>query len=185
LGACPALEEELYSGRIRNDEDLKARARELQASLQVSDGREKVWRHGKRGGVDVLVGEVTEISPGQERRRRIYLAPGAHLIVDISGGEARITGQGRTGCVVLGNRFTQRLASDAVGRAGGRVDEDLIRAILARAGESTASVSREYVVLKSENAPHDGDRADDAGAALLAALQDDCQKSGWKLCGQQ
>ena len=65
LGPCPELEEELYSGQIKNDQELADRARELGASLQISDGREKVWRRG-----DLLVGEVTEISaqalPAQE-----------------------------------------------------------------------------------------------------------------------
>ena len=84
LGSCTQLEEELYSGRIKNDEALLARARELGATLQVSDGREKVWRRG-----DLLVGEVTELSSRLERRRRIYLAPGARLEVDITGREAR------------------------------------------------------------------------------------------------
>ena len=60
--------------------------------MQVTDGREKVWRHG-----DVLVGEVTEISAKLERRRRIYLVPGAHLIVDVAGEEAKITGAGKSG----------------------------------------------------------------------------------------
>ena len=41
LGSCTQLEEELYSGRIRNDEELLARARELGATLQVSDGRDE------------------------------------------------------------------------------------------------------------------------------------------------
>ncbi len=72
LGGCPELEDELYSGRIRNDRELLAKAKALKATLQVSDGKDKVWRRG-----DLLVGEVTEISSQQERRRRIYLAPGS------------------------------------------------------------------------------------------------------------
>jgi len=174
LGSCPKLEEELYSGRIRNDQELVARARELGASCQVSDGREKVWR-----SKDVLVGEVTEISLHFERRRRIYLVPGAHLIVDVTGGEARITGQGKVGCIVLGNRFTQKLASEGVGRARGRVNEQLIKTILAAAGERTASVSREHTVLKCIVTQPDPQ------AALLRVLKEDCKKSGWRLCGLQ
>ncbi len=174
MGSCPELEEELYSGRIRSDEELVARARELGASLQVSDGREKVSRHG-----DVLVGEVTEISPRLERRRRIYLAPGAHLIAEIEGGEARITDRGRAGCVVFGNRFTQRLASEGVSKAQGRVDEDLIRRILDEAAKRTASVSLEHTVLRTEV------RLADPEAEILRALEEDCRKSGWRLCAQQ
>lgn len=174
LGSCPMLEEELYSGLIKNDQELLARAKEWGASCQVSDGREKVWR-----SKDVLVGEVTEISLNFERRRRIYLVPGAHLVADVSGGEARITGQGKVGCTVLGNRFTQKLASDEIGRAKGRVNEQLIKDILAKAGEKTASVSRTYTVQKCDV------MQPDPQAALLSALKEDCEKSGWRLCGPQ
>jgi hypothetical protein len=168
------LEEELYSGLIKNDQDLVARAKELKASLQVSDGREKVWKHG-----DVLVGEVAEISAKLERRRRIYLAPGAHLIVDVAGAEAEITGSGKMGCVVFGNRFTQKLAGEGVGSAKGEVNEDLIKSILAVAGQRTASVSREFTVLRTDT------RQSDPDAALRKALQEDCEKNGWRLCGQR
>ena len=204
FGPCPELEEELYSGKIENDTELAARAKELGASLQISDGREKVWRRG-----DLLVGEVTEISAKLSRRRRIYIAPGASLQVDITtsdsavaaavadadanavrcsceeacneeaSGEARIRAWGGVGCIVFGNRFTQKLAYEEVSRAGGRVNEALIRSILEKAGEKTASVSREHTVLQSI-----AKRAD-ARAALLQALEEDCKENGWRLCAPQ
>ena len=194
LGSCPRLEEELYSGQIENDEKLADRARELGASLQICDGREKVWRRG-----ELLVGEVTEISPKLCRRRRIYLTPGASLQVDITGGgdsigedaggegagresvggEARIRAWDGVGCTVFGNRFTQKLASQEVARAGGRVSEALIRSILEKAGMQTASVSREHTVLRCDT------KKPDARAALYRALEEDCQESGWRLCALQ
>lgn len=189
FGPCLKLEEELYSGQIKNDRDLEARARELGASLQVSDGREKAWRQG-----DILVGEVTEISASISRRRRIYLAPAASLQVDITscdgadadeagcketGGEARIRAWEGAGCTVFGNRFTQKLAYEEAGRAGGRVNEALIKRILEKAGDETASVSRENTVLCSAS------RLSDPRAALLKALEEDCKASGWRLCAPQ
>ena len=190
LGSCPRLEEELYSGQIENDGKLADRARELGASLQICDGKEKVWRRG-----ELLVGEVTEISPKLCRRRRIYLTPGASLQVDIigggdsgedagregegAGGEARIRAWGGVGCTVFGNRFTQKLASEEVARAGGRVSEALIKGILEKAGMQTASVSREHTVLRCDT------KNPDARAALYRALEEDCQESGWRLCALQ
>ena len=173
-GSCPQLEEELYSGRIKNDEALQTRAGELGATLQVSDGKEKVWRRG-----DLLVGEVTELSSRLERRRRIYLAPGASLEVDITDREARIKARGGVGCVVFGNRFTQELAGSSVAGAGGRVNEGLIESIFALAGERTASVSRQHTILKSDKMPSD------PNGALQKALREDCQKNGWRLCDPQ
>ena len=184
MGSCQELEVELYSGQIKDDQELEARAEALGAVLQVSDGREKVWRRG-----DVLVGEVTELSPQLQRRRRIYIAPGASLQVEIRsglgaeleaiGGEARIKAWGGVGCTVFGNRFTQKLAAEEIARAGARVDLSLIQRIFQKAGEKTASVSREHTILKSNVV-----RAD-ARADLLAALQADCEEHGWRLCGPQ
>ncbi len=206
LGSCPKLEEELYSGMIENDRQLLDKARELGVALQITNRKEKVWRRG-----DLLVGEVTEISLKLCRRRRIYLAPGASLQVDISSGgkaadvnadanlgfagcadegheetgrkeasgEARIRAWDGVGCTVFGNRFTQKLAHNEVDRAGGRVDETLIKSILVKAGESTASVSRESTVLRSDVLQSD------PKGALLKALQEDCIESGWRLCALQ
>jgi hypothetical protein len=83
------------------------------------------------------------------------------------------------GCTVFGNRFTQKLACEEVGRAGGRVNEALISSILEKAGESTASVSRENTVLRSYTSKAD------PKAALLKALEEDCKEGGWKLCDPQ
>jgi hypothetical protein len=172
LGSCANLEEELYSGQIKNDEELLARAQDLGATLQVSDGREKVW---KAGGV--LVGEVTEISEKLQRRRRIYLVSGAHLVVDITGSEARISSTGKVGCVVFGNRITQRLAAEGAAKAKGRLNEAVIESILVDVADKTASVSREHTVLRTDARPSNPD------AALMDALQADCQKNGWRLGG--
>jgi len=142
--------------------------------LHISDGREKVWKRG-----DLLVGEVTEISLTLCKRRRIYLVPGASLQVDITSDEARVRAWGGVGCIVFGNRFTQNLAYQEVGRAGRRVNEALIKSILVKAGERTASVSRECTVLRSIV------KQSDPKAALLKALEEDCKEGGWRLCAQQ
>ncbi len=147
--------------------------------MQVYDGREKVWkrRYGDEDG-DLLVGEVTEISLNLDRRRRIYLTPGAYLMAEIADGKAKITGQGKAGCIVLGNKLTQRLAGEMIKKAGGRMNEEIMRAIFADAGDKTASVSKDYAVFTA------GSRQADPMAALHAVLKVDCEKSGWRLCGQ-
>ena len=171
LGSWPELEQELYSGLISDDEALIARAKEMGATLQVTDGRDKVWRRG-----DILVGEVTEITPQLERRRRIYLVPGGQLQVEITGKEARIRDRGGAGCIIYGNRFTQQIAVSIVVQADGRVDEPLIREIFLEAAKKTASVSQEHVILRSKKG------FSDPKMALEKALEEDCQENGWRLC---
>lgn len=180
LGSCPGLEEELYSGDIRDEGELLARAKGLGATLQVSDGRQKVWRKG-----DLLVGEVTEISRCRDRRRRVYVAPGAYLLVDIDEGRAEIIGKGLSGLVILGNRVAQSLSKERVQEAGGRVDEELIRAIFEDACSRTPSVSRNYDLLSIKARPQDPQSLQDPQSALAAALEEDARKSGWKLCARQ
>jgi hypothetical protein len=171
LGSCIDLEEELYQGRIKTDEDLMRRAKELGASFQVTDGREKVWSKG-----DVLVGEVTEITPTLDTRRRIYVTPGAFLLVDVEGHEARIAKKGNFACIVLGNKFTKELANEGIKNARGKITKDIIRGILAEAGFRTASVSPEYTVLCTAKA------SQDPAILVLNAFKEDCEKSGWRTC---
>lgn len=174
LGSCPELEQELYSGKLKTDEGMLNRARELGASLQVSDGREKVWRRG-----DVLVGEVTEISPALERRRRIYLVPGAYIMADVTGKEAKVIGKGKVACMVFGNRFTQDQANQGVKNVKGKIDARAMKAILTNVSLMTPSISPEHCVLSTSV------QQPNPEAAVLDALQADCQKCGWRLCGQQ
>jgi len=171
LGSCTELEEELYQGRIKTDEDLMRRAKELGASFHVADGREKVWSKG-----DVLVGEVTEITPTLDKRRRIYVTPGAFLLVDVEGLEARISKKGNFACIVMGNKFTKELANEGIKNARGKITKDIFRGILAEAGFRTASVSPEYTVLCTAKASHD------PATLVLKAFKEDCEKSGWRTC---
>ncbi|MCJ7443382.1 MAG: DUF2121 domain-containing protein [Methanotrichaceae archaeon] len=173
LGKCPQLEADLYSGRIRNEDELKARARGLGASLQVLDGKKKVWRQE-----GILVGEVTEISSDLEKRRRIYLAPGSYVMVDINGSMAKIIGEGCMSCLILGNKFTQTLANEAIQRAQCQVNDQLVRSIFEEASRRTASVSQEYDLLSTDL------NCSIRAEVLLDKLNEDCQKNGWRLCDQ-
>ena len=51
-------------------------------------------------------------------------------MADIIGKEVKITGKGGVACMVLGNKFTQKIASEGVAKAKGRVNEQVIRSIL-------------------------------------------------------
>jgi hypothetical protein len=174
LGDCALVEEELYCGQITDDQELTARAEELGAILQIADGREKVWQQG-----DILVGEVTEITPQTQRRRRIYLAPGAYLLVEVEGSKATAKAEGRAGCIVLGNKYTQKLVNDAIVKTRGRIDEDTIRSIFFQAASKTPSVSRDFTIFRSDS------RSPDPEKSVMNAFLKDCEKSGWRLCGQQ
>lgn len=171
FGEAEALEEELYGGRIRTDEELVRRAEELGARILVSDARDKVWKRGP-----VLVGEVTEVSPGSDRRRRIYVTPGGYLLVDISEGRAVVKTEGGTSLVVLGNKITKRLANERLGKLRS-FDHAVFRSAFREIRKETASISPDHTVIGI------GEVHPDPRSALRQALRQDCEESGWKVSG--
>jgi hypothetical protein len=177
--ADAALEGELYSGKIVDDRSLLKRAEELGACCRVSDEREKVWQKG-----DIVVGEVAEVSLTTQRRRRIYLTQGAYLLVEVNGQEAAVKGKGRSGWVVLGNRFAQKLARESISIAGARPDRAVIERVLTLAGDKTASVSRDFTVLSVNNESSDFGQSDPE-TRVQKAFAEDCRELGWSLCAPQ
>ncbi|MHC1631994.1 MAG: MJ0548 connectase family domain-containing protein [Methanotrichaceae archaeon] len=166
-----SLEEELYSGQIKTDEDLISRAEELNAKIQISDRREKVWRDG-----DVLVGEVTEYSLESQKRRRIYVIPGSYLLAEISGSQAVVTNKGKSALIVLGNRITRDLAYKRLGRLK-FVDDSDIRSVFQEARKNTASVSQNCTVLSSEKTLANPE------TVLVQTLRQDCEENRWQISG--
>jgi hypothetical protein len=174
FGGAEALEEELYSGKIRTDEDLKKRAEELGSVIQIADGREKVW---KRGDGEVLVGEVTELSVESQRRRRVYLVPGGYILVEISGSRAEMSKRGKSTLIIFGNRFTREFAYQRLGAAGKPPDLSTIKSLFEEARRATATVSPDYTIFSSERVHSNPE------AVLLRALREDCEERGWELFG--
>ena len=174
FGGAEALEEELYSGKIRTDEELLKKAEDLGLRIQISDGREKVW---KRGDGEVLVGEVTELSVESQRRRRVYLVAGGYIIVEISGNRAEISKKGKSTLVILGNRFTRELAYQRLGAAGKPPVLSTMKSLFEEARRATATVSPDFTILSSERVHSNPE------AVLLRALREDCEERGWELFG--
>jgi hypothetical protein len=100
------LEQELYSGKIRTDQDLKKRAEELIVQLTIRDDKRKV---SEQGGI--LMGEVSETEGGVTRIRRLYATAGEYAIVEIINSETHLKRLGKSGnFVVMGNQITQEIA---------------------------------------------------------------------------
>lgn len=143
------FEQELYSGQILNDSDLRKRASERGIVLRIRDDKCKVSDHE-----GILVGEVSESDGAIVRRRRLYVACGAYAIVDSNGQKTVLKqeGQGST-FVVLGNEVTKRIAHGLIRskwKCGTFPDAvRLIIRIMNAAASGTASVSRAYTILQT------------------------------------
>jgi hypothetical protein len=144
------FEQELYSGQITTDSELRKRAAERGIILYIRDDKCKVTdREG------MLVGEVTESEGATVRRRRLYAVCGAYGIVDIHG-RRRVLAQKGEGSifVVLGNEVTKRVAYDMIRsewKSGTFPDAvRLIIRIMNAAASCTASVSRAFTILQTQ-----------------------------------
>jgi hypothetical protein len=141
------LEQELYSGQIVTDEDLKKRAGDLGVSLTIRDDKRKVMH---RDGI--LVGEVSETEGGVTRKRRLYATAGEYALAEITDSAVHQTGKGTaSNFVVLGNQITKQIAHSCIQehwKNGGI--HDAIRIIMLsmeRASKATSSVSGLYTLL--------------------------------------
>ena len=100
------LEKKLYSGEIRDEEELKRVAEDLGVKVYIEDERVKVKRIN-----NTLVGEVRSIG-ADSRRRRMYLTKGMCAIVDILNDDIlnKSVKKG-SGIIIFGNKHLKGIAS--------------------------------------------------------------------------
>lgn len=143
------LEEELYDGRIVTDTQLTKRAQELGVYLEIHDTKQKVTDRNS-----ILIGEVSSRQGGSTQRRRLYAAAGDYAIVDIEGITVtkRYRGKG-SNFVVLGNTITKQIAHGIIRerwKNGNLADAiTLIVQIMETASQTTASVSRQFILVQT------------------------------------
>ena len=98
------LEKSLYSGKIKNDEDLKERAKELGIKIYIEDERTKIKKIN-----NVLIGEVKSIGLNSQRRR-MYLTKGKCAIVDILNDEiTKKSLKEGMGLIIFGNKYLKEI----------------------------------------------------------------------------
>jgi hypothetical protein len=147
--AICGFEEELYSGQIRTDSDLRKRAVERGILFRLRDDKCKIWDDN-----GILVGEVAESDGEQVRKRRLCVACERYAIVDRERDDIILKreGQGST-FVVLGNEVTKRVANTMIRsewNTGTFPDAvRLIIRIMNAASSRTASVSRAFTILQT------------------------------------
>lgn len=156
------LENELYSGRIITDADLKKRADDLGIFLSIRDDKRKVTA---RDGI--LVGEVSESEGGVVKKRRLYATVGEYALAEITGSEIRMSGSGKaSNFVVLGNEVSQQVARACIREHwnNGTIHDaiSVIMLTMERASGATASVSALYTLIQTP-----------AKASLSAVIEQD------------
>jgi len=107
--ARQVLEDELYAGNIKTEEELLKTAEKQGINLKISDDTTKIREMG-----NVLVGEVISRTTHETKRKRIYAISGAYSMVELTGSNIDTVKSGGRSIIVYGNKYTQELAEKTI-----------------------------------------------------------------------
>lgn len=141
------LEEKLYSGKVKTQNELLKEAGSLGISLKITDDAQKVRKID-----DVLVGEVKYRTPAKTMRKRIYGTSHAYNLVKLTGSSIDSVEQGGNSIVVFGNQITKKLANEIISaqwKSKTTLQEvgELFQKVMEKVAQTTPSVSEEYDLL--------------------------------------
>ena len=143
------LEEQLYNGSIKNDDDLYKIAKGLGLTLKITDDNSKI---DKVKGSEVLVGEVKTSGTSKTQRKRVYATTNGYQIVELLGSEIVDTKSGHGSVVVFGNKKTQEMAESFIQKEWNskfktKDISNLFEKILTEIAKVNPSVSKQYDIL--------------------------------------
>jgi hypothetical protein len=141
------LEDELYSGSIKNDEELKKRAEELKIALKITEDSNKI-----RNLEDALVGEVSTKSTFETKRKRIYGTTNSYQIIELLGSNIVNTEKGEKSIIIFGNKKTKSLANKLLNDlwqpdVSLKYMGEIFTKILEKIAMETPSIGKKYDVL--------------------------------------
>jgi len=106
-----ALESELYSGKISDDEEFKKRADDLGIAIKITNDASKVKVVGNS-----VRGEVSNKGTQKTFRRRIYGTTNGFELVELEGSVIKKRHFKEGGIIVLGNEFAKKMANSLISR---------------------------------------------------------------------
>ena len=144
------LEDELYNGKIDNDEDFLKRADELGISIKITDGASKL-----KTVANTVRGEVSTKGTFETRRRRIYGTTNGYQIVELLGSETKSRNAGESGIIVFGNEFSKTMAETLINRRWKssqslRYMGDIFKEIIEEVASKTPTVGDNVEVLMQQ-----------------------------------
>ena len=141
------LEEEIYSGAIKSDDEMHKRASELDIVIKITEDSNKL-----RTIDDVIVGEVSSKTTFEVHRKRIYGTTNGYQIIELLGSEITESDKGETAIILFGNKITKALANELLDKMWkakfslkymGEVFENILKEI----SKVTPSIGDKYDVM--------------------------------------
>ncbi|MDD4595076.1 MAG: DUF2121 domain-containing protein [Methanobacteriaceae archaeon] len=101
------LEEELYTGELTSDEELKNRASQLGISIKITEDAAKI-----KSVEETVMGEVITKGTNETRRKRIYGTTNGYQILELLGSKVTSRESGNSSIILFGNKITKNLANN-------------------------------------------------------------------------
>ena len=141
------LEEEIYSGLIKSDDELYKRASELDIAIKISEDSKKL-----RDIEDVIVGEVSSKGTFETKRKRIYGTTNSYQIVELIGSDITNYDGGNKAIILFGNKITKSIANDLLDKrwksnVSLKYMGDIFEGILKDISNRTPSIGKKYDVM--------------------------------------
>ena len=145
------LEHEIYTGEIKSDEELYARAEELGVVLKVTDDACKL-----RSIENVAVGEVCSRGAMETKRKKIYGTSNGFQIIELTGSEVKSRKRGDSSIIVFGNKITKSLANEMLKKRWKpnfslKYMGEIFGQIIEEISKKTPSVGSKYDVVIQQN----------------------------------
>lgn len=103
------LENDLYAGKIKTDDELYKEAAKRQITLKISDDINKIKKIE-----NTVMGEVSTKTTMEVRRKRIYGTSNGYQIVELLGSEVQSKETGSSGIIVFGNKISKSTANTLI-----------------------------------------------------------------------
>ncbi len=146
------LEEDLYGGKIKTDDELMSRAQSLDIQIKISNDGSKISTVD-----DVLRGEVSSKGAFETKRKRIYATTNGFQIVEIIGSDITSKSPGEKAIIIFGNKHAKSEAEKLISKKWKsslslKYMGDIFAEIIKEVSKTTPTVGNEVdVLIKNES----------------------------------
>ncbi|MDR2873566.1 MAG: DUF2121 domain-containing protein [Methanobrevibacter sp.] len=141
------LEESLYSGQLKTDEDFNHKAKQLNVSYKITEDANKI-----KNLENAIVGEVSTRSTTETKRKRIYSTTNDYRLIELLDSDIIYSESGEKGIIIFGNKITKSLASKYINQmmkpnVSLRFIGDIFLKVFENVSSQTPSIGKKYDVL--------------------------------------
>lgn len=111
MGDSEKLEDKLFSGEIKNDDELFSIAERENININITDDGVKIYRINES-----LKGEIINKGAFTTKRRRIYGVSNGYQIIELEGSKIISHSSGESGIIIFANKFAKNKANELISK---------------------------------------------------------------------